>query len=163
MMLAKCPTCNSQTCLLVSELRRLSAAGLIEAARQGGARNRAETDDLREVAALEYKIEIVGRSMRHYSDYETQDIIFAVPTTANCPCCQKWYHNSEPCSGCPISEFTGKDHCGNTPYRSVDNAWLALREAAVTWRAAARTERFFLERVRNELVEQRDRLLAERK
>jgi len=41
----------------------------------------------------------------------------------NCACCNEWFSSyegindrSKSCTGCPISEYTGRSHCIETPY-----------------------------------------------
>jgi len=48
-----------------------------------------------------------------------------------CPLCIE-YHRDNDCSGCPIKEHTGYNHCDNTPYRTLTYYMIKTKPKTVT-------------------------------
>ena len=45
-------------------------------------------------------------------------------TPEDCACCKLYFNNF--CEDCPIFEYTGEAYCANTPYVTVENAYVDL-------------------------------------
>lgn len=65
------------------------------------------------------QITALKESIKHWEEnYEAESVDNISVRWDSCACCVLWIENE--CEECPISEFTGQQHCHGTPYQDYD-------------------------------------------
>jgi hypothetical protein len=77
--------------------------------------------------------ELVHRSIEHWirmRDMSPKELVYADkddrPRATGCPLCREYVLRKGTCNGCPVSSFTGRPRCDDTPWRRASEAWVSI-------------------------------------